>query len=115
VKGAIAEIGLIEGVAGVTMAATGLELHADLEKLTMDALKEAAGKFNCEIVVNQTFEYVRYKLLEGHAYDFINAADSLKGVMIVREEEEGVGMWINKAMVKPEQIEKLAGFKVERK
>ena len=115
VKGAITEIGLVEGVAGVTNSAAGLELHADLEKLTFDSLKEAAEKFNCEIVVNQTFEYVRYKVVEGHPLEFSIAANALKGVMIVREEEEGVGMWINKAMVKTDQIEKLPGFKVERK
>ena len=36
------------------------------------------------------------------------------GVMVVRDEGDVVGLWINKAMVKPEQLEKLEGFKLER-
>jgi hypothetical protein len=115
-KGAAAEIALVEGVSGVTAGATSLELHADLEKLTMDNLKAAAAKANCDIIVSQTFEYVKYKVVEGETYDFIAAADLVKGVMIAREEEEGVvGMWINKSQIKTSQLEKLAGFKVERK
>jgi len=114
-KAAAAEIALVEGVAGVTSAATGLELHADLEKLTLANLREAAAKFKCEIVVNQTFEYVKYKVVQGETWDFHAAADLLKGVMVLRDEDEGVvGMWINKSMVKTEQIEKLEGFKLER-
>lgn len=112
---AAAEIGIVEGVSGVTSAAGGLELHADLEKLTLANLREAAAKFKCEVIVNQTFEYVKYKVTEGETWDFTSAADATKGVMVVRDEEEGVvGMWINKAMVKTEQLEKLEGFKLER-
>ncbi len=114
-KAAASEIGVIEGVQGVTSNAGGVELHADLEKLTVASLREAASKYKCEIIVNQTFEYVKYKVVEGESGAFLQAADALKGVMVVRDEDEGVvGMWINKAMVKTDQIEKLAGFKVER-
>ncbi len=114
-KNANAQIALVEGVAGVTASVTSLELHADLEKLTLENLKAAAAKHNCEVIVNQTFEYVKYKVVEGATYDFIAAADLVKGVMIAREEDEGVvGMWISKAQIKPGQIEKLEGFKVER-
>ena len=114
-RGAGAEIAKVEGVAGVTASVTSLELHADLEKLTLENLQTAAAKFNCEIIVNQTFEYVKYKVVEGLMNDFISAADLVKGVMIVREEGENlVGMWISKAQVKPGQIEKIEGFKVER-
>jgi hypothetical protein len=116
VKSATDEIALVEGVAGLTSSATGLELHTDLEKLSMDNLKAAASKHNCEIIVNQTFEWVKYKLVEGDSWEYINAVDLIKGVMIVRDDGEGgVGMWINKSMVKVEQLEKIQGFKVERK
>jgi len=114
-KGAAAEVALVEGVAGVTAGATSLELHADLEKLTLANLTAAAAKYNCEIIVSQTFEYVKYKVVEGATSDFIAAADLVKGVLIAREEDEGVaGMWISKAHIKTGQIEKLPGFKVER-
>jgi len=114
-KAAAAEIALVDGVKGLTVGSSAIELHADLEKLTMENLKAAAAKFNCEIVVSQTFEYVKYKMVQGETYDFIAAADLVKGVMIVREEETGVvGMWISKSQVKTDQLEKLEGFKVER-
>jgi hypothetical protein len=38
----------------------------------------------------------------------------IKGVMVVRDEGDAVGLWINKSMVKTEQLEKLDGFKLER-
>jgi hypothetical protein len=114
-KAAAAEIGITEGVSGLTSGPAGLELHADLEKLTMENLQAAAAKFKCEIIVNQTFEFVKYKVVEGNTYEFQAAADLLKGVMTVRDEgEEVVGLWINKSMIKTEQLEKIAGFKVER-
>jgi hypothetical protein len=114
-KGAGAEVALVEGVSGVTAGATSLELHADLEKLTMENLKAAAAKYNCEIIVSQTFEYAKYKVIEGETSDFIAAADLVKGVMIVREEDDRlVGMWISKTHIKTGQLEKLPGFKVER-
>ena len=115
-KGATTEIGITEGVSGLTSGPAGLELHADLEKLTMENLQAAAAKFKCEIIVNQTFEFVKYKVVEGNAYEFQAAADLVKGVMTVRDEgEDVVGLWINKSMMKTEQLEKIAGFKVERK
>lgn len=114
-KAAATEIALVDGVKGLTVGASAIELHADLEKLTMENLKTAAAKFNCDIIVSQTFEYVKYKMVEGETNDFVSAADLVKGVMIVREEEPGVvGMWISKSQVKSEQLEKLEGFKVER-
>jgi hypothetical protein len=116
VKGAAAEIKLVDGVQGVTSGPSGLELHADLEKLTMENLRTAVAKYNCEIIVNQTFEYVRYAVTQGEAWEYVNAADLVKGVMIAREDEAGVvGMWINKAQVKLDKLEKMEGFKVERK
>ena len=113
-NGAGAELALVEGVHGVNPAPSGLELHANLEKLTLSSLREAAAKFKCEISVSQTFEYVTYKVVEGGKWEFQTAADALKGVMVVRDEGDAVGLWINKAMVKPEQLEKLEGFKLER-
>src|SRR5262245_49718191 len=115
-KAAVAEVAQTEGVTGTTNGPAGLELHADLEKLTLENLQAAAAKFKCEIIVNQTFEYVKYKVVEGNSYEFQAAADLVKGVMTVRDEgEDVVGMWINKSMIKIEQLEKLAGFKLERK
>ncbi|HZL73134.1 MAG TPA: hypothetical protein VFC86_11770 [Planctomycetota bacterium] len=113
-KGAAAELALVEGVHGVNPAPSGLELHANLEKLTWASLREAAAKGKCEITVNQTFEYVSYKVVEGGKWDFLTAADAVKGVMVVRDEGDAVGLWINKSMVKTEQLEKLDGFKLER-
>jgi hypothetical protein len=82
----------------------------------MENLKAAAEKFKCEIIVNQTFEFVKYKVVEGEVYDFMGKADSTKGVMTVTEDGEGVvGMWINKTVMRPEQLEKIAGFKIERR
>ncbi|HZN63231.1 MAG TPA: hypothetical protein VFC90_12570 [Planctomycetota bacterium] len=114
-KAAVAEVALTEGVTGTTNGPSGLELHADLEKLTLENLQAAAAKFKCEIIVNQTFEYVKYKVVEGNSYEFQAAADLVKGVMTVRDEgEDVVGMWVNKSMIKAEQLEKIAGFKIER-
>lgn len=114
-KAAVAEVALTEGVTGTTNGPSGLELHADLEKLTLENLQAAAAKFKCEIIVNQTFEYVKYKVVEGNSYEFQAAADLVKGVMTVRDEgEDIVGMWVNKSMIKAEQLEKIAGFKIER-
>ena len=115
-KAAAAELALVDGVRGVNASPSGLELHADLEKLSMEAIREAAAKFKCEVIVNQTFEYLTYKVLEGTPLDFHLAVDGLKGVMVVRDEGDlQVGLWINKAMVKAEQLEKVEGFKLERR
>ena len=114
-KGAAAALAIVPGVAGLTAGTTSLELHADLEKLTMESLKEAAAKFNCDIIVSQTFEYVKYKLVEGAVADYIAAADLIKGVMTVGEADENVvGMWVNKSQLKLDQLEKIQGYKVER-
>jgi hypothetical protein len=114
-KAARDEVSLLAAVTGVTSSAGGLELHADLEKLTMEDIKAAAGKFNCEVTVNQTFEYVRYKVVDGDFEVFQRAIPSIKGVMIVREEgDNSLGLWIHKTFVKNEQIEKIQGVKVEK-
>ena len=117
IKGAADEIALTEGVSGLTTGPSGLELHADLEKLTMENLQAAAAKFKCEVIVNQTFEYVKYKVVEGDAYEFMMQADNTKGVMVARsgDEDNVIGFWINKSVMKAEQLEKLAGFKIERR
>ncbi len=115
VKGAAEAIGKAPGVLFAKLTGAGLELHADLEKLTMASLREAAAAFKCDVLVNQTFEYVRYKVAEGPVNGFSAAADETKGVMFVRPEGEGViGMWISKTMVKAEQIERIPGYRIER-
>lgn len=115
-KGAVAELAVVPGVHGINPAPSGLELHSDLQTLTLANLRTAAAKFNCEIIVNQTFEYVTYKVVEGGTWEFVTAAEAIKGVLVVRDDGEGVaGLWINKTMVKAEQLETLQGFKVERR
>ena len=116
VKGAIEALGKVQGALFAKPSGTsGLELHADLNLLSMEEIKGAVAPFKCEAVVNQTFEFVRYKVLEGNAEAFHAAVNALKGVMVVHTEmSKTFGLWINKAAVKPDQIEKVAGFKVER-
>lgn len=115
-QGAAAELALVDGVHGVNTAPSGLELHADLQRLKLSSLQEAAAKFRCEIIANQTFEYVRYKVVDGGVWEYMTTAEALKGVLVARDEGDGIaGFWINKAMVKTEQLEKLEGYKLERK
>jgi hypothetical protein len=115
-QGAAAALALVEGFHGINPGPAGLELHSDLRRLKISNLRDAVAKFKCEITVNQTFEYVSYKLVEGSSWDFAAAADAIRGVMFVRDEGENVvGLWINKAIVKSDQVEKLEGFKLERR
>jgi len=115
VLGAQNAIAKVDGVQWVTTGASALQLHADLEKLTMENLKAAAAKHNCDVVANQTYEYVRLKVVEGDIYEYIAKVDVTKGVMTTREEDSGiVGMWINKAYIRVDRLQKLEGFKIER-
>jgi len=115
VKGAIAGLGQVEGVTEVTPGESAVLLHADLEKLAMEDLKSTAAKYNCEIVVSQTFEFMRFKIVEGDPAAFMAEADLIKGVMTARDEGEGlIGMWIHKGHLKMERLEKLPGFKIEK-
>lgn len=114
-KSAMAALGQVDGVAEVTPGDSAAVLHADLGKLTMENLKAAVSKFNCDIVVNQAHEYVKFKVVEGGTSEFIAAADLIKGVLTARDEGEGVvGMWIHKGHLKLERLQKLEGFKLER-
>jgi len=114
-KSAREEVTLLPAVVGVTATAGGLELHADLEKLTMEDIKAAAGKFNCDVAVNQTFEFAKYKVVEGDFEVFQRTVPNIKGVMTVREEGDNtLGMWIHRTFVKVDQIEKIKDIKVAR-
>jgi len=115
-KGAIDALGKVQGALFAKASGTsGLEIHADLNLLSMEEIRGAVAPFKCEAIVNQTFEFVRYRVVEGEAKAFEAAVNALKGVMVVHPEmNSGFGMWINKAAVKPEQIEKLEGFKLKR-
>jgi hypothetical protein len=114
-KNAAAEIARVAGVHDMTAGESALVLHADLEKLVMENLKSAAAKYNCDIVVNQTYEYARFKVVEGDPAEYLAAADVIKGVLVIEDEGEGVvGMWINKSHVKIDRLEKLPGFKAEK-
>lgn len=114
-KSAREELGIVEGVVGMTMTAAGVELHADLSKLTLENLRGAAAKFKCDVVVDQTFEFVRYRVVEGDFEEYRSTLESLKGVMTLSEEGDNIlGFWINKALVKPEHVEKVKEIKVER-
>lgn len=115
VKGAAEAIGRAPGVAFAKLTGAGLEMHADLAALNVENLRAAAAAFKCDILVNQTFEYVRYKVAEGPVNGFSAAAGDTKGVMIVRAEGEGViGLWISRTMVKAGQIERIPGYRIER-
>jgi hypothetical protein len=115
-KGAIEALGKVTGALYSKVSGTsGLELHADLNTLSMDEIKSVVAPFKCDAIVNQSFEYVRFKVIEGKPEAFRAAAGATKGVMVVRGEPDSVaGMWINKAAVKPDQIEKIEGFTVKR-
>ena len=114
-RGAMAALGQAEGVTEATPGESTVLLHADLEKLTMEGLKSVAEKYGCDIVVNQTYEFVRLKVVEGDSSAYVAAADMIKGVMTCQDEGEGVvGMWIHKGHVKVERLQKIEGFKVER-
>ena len=117
VKAAIEALGKINGALySKLQGATGVELHADLNLLNIDEIRMAVEPHKCEATVTQSFEYVRYKVVEGKASEFEAAAGRMKGVMVVRPEgQDVVGMWLNKAAVKAEQVEKIEGFKLEKK
>jgi hypothetical protein len=116
-KSAIEALGKINGALySKLQGTTGLELHADLTQLNIDEIRMAVEAYKCEATVAQSFEYVRFKVVEGKSADYEKAAGHVKGVMVLRNEgQDVVGMWLNKAVVKVEQLEKLEGFKLERK
>lgn len=115
VKGAIDALGKVPGALYAKASGNGLELHADLDKLSMEDISKAVAPFKCEAVVDKTFEFVQIKILEGKPDAYIAAAGNTKGVMAVRTMVDGIiGIWINKAAVKADQLEKIEGFKVKR-
>jgi|SRR6266850_4442397 len=115
VKKAVEALGTGFGVLFAKPSGAGLELHANLIDLSVDELRAKIAPFKCDLVINQSYEYVRFKVVVGKQADFAAAAGEIRGVVVVRPETEEIsGMWINKAMVKADQIEKLPGFKVER-
>ena len=114
-KGAIDAVGKVTGALYVKSSGTGLDLHADLNLLSMYDLTTAVAPYKCEPVVEKTFEFLRFQVEEGKRPAFEAAAQDVKGVMVVRmETDDVVGMWINKAAVQAAQIEKLEGFKLKR-
>lgn len=116
VKGALEALGKVSGAMYAKVSGTaGLELHADLNVLSLDEIQGAVAPFKCSALVNQSYEYVRFRVLEGKPEGFQAAAGALKGVAVTRNEGESVvGMWINKAATKAEAIEKLDGYRVRR-
>ena len=116
VKSAIEALSKIAGALyAKPSGAAGLELHANLVELNMTEIKLTSEFHKCDVTVNQTYEFLRYKLVDGDASKFQTVLNGMKGVMVIRpEENQVVGLWINKAVVKKEQIEKLDGFKVEK-
>jgi hypothetical protein len=114
-KGAIEALGKVPGALFAKASGTsGLEVHADLNLLSVDDMKAAVEPFKCEPVVNQTYEFVRFKVVEGELDKFESAVSGVKGVVVVRRIDDSVGLWINKSAAKVEQIEKLEGFKAKR-
>ena len=115
VKGAVEALGKVGGALFAKVSGNNLEIHSDLNALNIDEIRNAVAPFKCDAVVNQSFEFVRFKVLEGDVQGFVVAANAIKGVMTVRGQDENViGMWINKAVVKAEAIEKTEGFKLKR-
>jgi hypothetical protein len=114
-RAAIDAVGKVTGALYVKASGSGVEVHADLNLLSMYDLTAAVAPFKCEPVVEKTFEYLRFQVVEGSRPKFETVAQDVKGVMVVRlEKDDVVGMWVNKAAVKAEQIEKLEGFKLKR-
>jgi hypothetical protein len=114
-KGAIEALGKVPGALFAKASGTsGLEVHADLNLLSVDDMKAAVEPFKCEPVVNQTYEFVRFKVVEGDLDKFESAVSGVKGVMVVRRIDDSVGLWINKSAAKVEHVEKLEGFKARR-
>jgi hypothetical protein len=116
VKGAIEALGKVPGALFAKASGTsGLEVHADLSLLTIDDMKAAVAPFKCEPIVNQTYEFVRFQVLEGGLAKFEAAASGVKGVMFARTvDNDAVGLWVNKSAFKADQIEKLDGFRVKK-
>ena len=115
VKKAMEALGTGFGVHFAKPSGSGFELHANLIDMSIDELRYKIAPFKCDLVINQSYEYVRYKITQGKQADFLAAAAAIRGVVVVRPENDDTsGMWINKSLVKADQIEKLEGFKVER-
>jgi hypothetical protein len=57
--------------------------------LSMEEIRGAVAPFKCDAVVNQTFEFVRYRVVEGDPGAFETAANALKGVMVIHPEASG--------------------------
>lgn len=114
-KAVVEAIGKMNGALYTKPSATGVDLHADLNKLDIVEIHNTVALHKFEAVVTQTYEYVRYRVVEGSIPAFQAAAENVKGVMVIREEADSVvGMWLNKAAVKAEQIEKIEGFTLKR-
>lgn len=117
------------GVLSVDVKPTSVILHGDLTFLTTEGLREAAASANYEIFLNQSHEFLTYKVVEGRAGDYAGKVRNVRGVMHVVEKPGGiVGMWINRACFKKPvkkgerpaltlllgPIEKIEGFVVEK-
>jgi len=114
-KGVVEALGKMNGALYTKPSATGVDLHADLSKLDMVEIQKTVELHKFEAVVTQTYEYVRFRVVEGALPAFQAAAENVKGVMVIREESDSVvGMWLNKSAVKAEQIEKLEGFTLKK-
>ncbi len=108
-------LGGLEGVSGQELSNGCIELHADLTKLTLEAIKGAVKDCGFEASVNQSYEFVTYKVVEGEYSDFAKELRARKGVMTFEEKGDNtVGLWIQTSSLKRVDIEKMAGFKVEK-
>jgi hypothetical protein len=114
-RGAVDAVSKVTGALYSKASGGGLDLHADLSKLSIYDLRSATAPFKCEPIVEKTYEFMRFKVTEGDPLKFTAAADNLKGAIIVRPEpDDVVGIWVCKAVLKADQIEKLEGFKVKK-
>lgn len=101
------ELSAMSGVKKATVQNASAEIYADLETLTMDALKQAATNAGFEAKLN-SHEYVTVKLSSGDATNMAKDLAATKGVIVVKSAAgEAAEMWTIKK-VGDETFKKLA-------
>lgn len=106
----------LKGVSGYDLKGAVVGLHADLGKLSVSDLKKTARDNGFEVVIDGTYAYVTYQVVEGEYSEFVKTIKARKGVMKVDDcGDNTVGAWLNLTHVNPVEIEKTAGFKLEKK
>jgi hypothetical protein len=106
----------LKGVSGYDLKGAIVGLHADLGKLSVNDLRKTAKDHGFEIVIDGSYAYVSYQVVEGEYSDFVKTIKARKGVMKVDDcGDNTVGVWVNLSYLHPLEIEKTAGFKLAKK